>query len=43
MTRREHGEPHPAVLAILMVAVFVLPLGSVAIVGDHLLRWLGVT
>jgi hypothetical protein len=43
VTRREHGEPHPALLAILMVAVFVLPMGSVAVVGDHLLGWLGVT
>ena len=43
MTRREHGEPHPFVLAILTLAVFVLPMGSVAIVGDHLLGWLGVT
>ena len=42
MTRREHGEPHPAVMAILTVAVFVLPMGSVAIIGDHLLGWLGL-
>ena len=35
--RREHGEPHPAVMAILTAAVFLLPMGAVAIVGERLL------
>ena len=37
MTRSEHGEPHPFVLAILTVLVFVLPMGSAAVIGGHLL------
>ena len=40
MTRSEHGEPHPFVLAVLTAAVFLLPMGSAAVIGGHLLDWL---
>ena len=40
MTRTEHGEPHPLVLAILTAVVFVLPMGSAAVIGGRLLDWL---
>jgi hypothetical protein len=40
MTRSEDGEPHPVVLGVLTVMVFLLPLGAVVVLGERVLALL---
>jgi hypothetical protein len=37
VTRSEHGEPHPVVLAVLTAVVFLLPMGAAFVLGERLL------